>query len=572
MKKFVLILSLCLLATAAGAQVIFYVEAPSPNEGNYSFTYAEPGTWGVADLTDPVNSVTGEMVLIDDGTDIDNPIGCDPVINDLTGKVAVLYRGSCEFGSKALNAQNAGAIAVVIINNLGGEPVDMGAGDDGASVTIPVVMITNIDGALLRDEIDAGTSTVFIGSKTGLYANDIGFTQADLLRAESFGNLQQLSQDASEFSVQLGTWVRNYGTNAAENVVLNCLITLEGTDLYDVNSDPIASIPSGDSVFVPLDDFEQSSYANGYYHCTYTVSFDAEDESGFDNTQDADFVIDEDYYSIARMDEETLIPINSTNQFNGTSDNLFTCMFFQDPNASRVGIQGMNFSGGTSQNPDPTSLDGLVVEAYVYEWLDDWTDLTDPDFALAALNDVTNEEYIYTENLQSENIYIPFTDPVVLEDDMKYLFCVQMYGTDVYPGYDTRIDYNWNVETYAQPINPIFLNGQWFALGFGTDRSPSISAHMFDADEVGLVELPNIELTAYPNPATTIISVPLEHKEGNISMTIVDINGKVVAEQNAVMNNNRLDIDVTTFAPAMYTANLQFEDGQTGTFHFVVTK
>jgi len=41
MKKIVLLLSLSLLATIGGAQVIFYVQAPSPNEGNYDFTFAE---------------------------------------------------------------------------------------------------------------------------------------------------------------------------------------------------------------------------------------------------------------------------------------------------------------------------------------------------------------------------------------------------------------------------------------------------------------------------------------------------------------------------------------------------
>ena len=571
MKKIVLLLSLCLLATIGGAQVIFYVQAPSPNEGSYGFTYAEPGTWGVPDMTDPANAILAEMVLIDDGTDVDNPEGCDPIINDLTDKIAVLYRGTCEFGSKALNAQNAGAIGLIIINSLPGEPVDMGAGADGGAVTIPVTMISSIDGALLRDEIDAGATEVFIGSKNGLYANDLGFTPADHLRAQSFGNLQQLSQDASEFDVQLGSWVRNYGTNDQTGVVLTCTVTLDGVELHSTSSDP-ATIASGDSLWVPLDEFSQASYANGYYEVEYSVTSGAADEADYDNSQDADFVMGEEVFSMAALDEGTMVPVNSTNQFNGTTDNLYSCLFFEDPNASRIGVQGMNFSAGTSQVPDETSLDGMVVEMYVYEWLDAWVDLEDPEFNIASLNDIADAEYIYVENIQSENVYIPFEEPFLLEDDVRYLFCAQMYGADIYPGYDTKTDYNTNVNEYAMPTSPLYLSGQWYALGFGTDRNPSISVHMFNAAELSLVELPEVELTAYPNPANDMIYIPLPMKEGDIIMNIVDINGKIVDNQNVTMTTNRLEVDVTTLPAGMYVINLEFADGERGTINVVVSK
>ena len=63
-------------------------------------------------------------MMVDDGLPETNaqgnPIsaeGCNPLINNLTGKIAVIYRNTCEFGAKALNAQNAGAIGVIIIKN-----------------------------------------------------------------------------------------------------------------------------------------------------------------------------------------------------------------------------------------------------------------------------------------------------------------------------------------------------------------------------------------------------------------------------------------------------------------------
>lgn len=578
MKKIVLLLSLCLLATIGGAQIIFYVQAPSPNEGNYDFTYAEPGTWGVPDLTDPANSVLAEMVLVDDGEGETNPIACTPVINDLTGKIAVLYRGSCEFGTKAANAQAAGAIAVIIINNLGGAPVDMGAGAEGGGVTIPVVMISNIDGALLRDEIDAGTTEVFIGSKLGLYSNDLGFTPADLLRPERFGNIQALSQSASEFNVELGSWVRNYGTNDQTGVVLTATVTLGASVIHTTSSDPV-SIESGDSVFLSLDAFSQATYANGYYHIDYEVTSDAADESEYDNANAADFLMNDDLFSLARLDEGTSIPVNSTNQFNGTTSLLYTCLFFEDPNASRIGVRGVNYSAGSSQNPDPTSLDGQAITFYVYEWNDAWADVTeiiDQTF-FSDIDDIASGEYYYTENLQSENIYFELDEPVLLEDDQRYLMCIEHGGNFIYPGYDTKIDYNWNLETYLMPTAPIYTTNtggdmQWFYAGFGTDRSPSMSIRTFGADELGLVEVPTLELEAYPNPASQVIHIPLVPKDGNIALTIVDVNGRIVDNQNVTMNGPRLDVDVTALAPGLYVINLEYADGTKGSINVAVSK
>ncbi len=576
MKKIVLLFGLCLLTVVANAQVIFNVLDPSPNAGTYDITFAEPGAmWTVPDLTDPLNSVSANMVLVDDGAGLTNPIACVPVINDLTGNIAVLYRGTCEFGSKALNAQNAGAIGVIIINNLAGAPVAMGGGADGAAVTIPVVMISDINGALLRDEIDAGMTEVFIGSKTGLFSNDLGMSPGGILRAESFGNLQQLSQSDAEFEVEMGAWIVNFGTNNQTGVILNATIELDGVELYNENSDPSMLDAAGgaiDSLFISLPTFSQPSYANGYYHVTYSVSSGAMDESGFDNELDADFVINEEVFSKASLDETTMIPTNSINQFNGSTDNLFSCLYFTDPNASRIGVRGMNFSAGTSQNPDPTTLDGELVEAFIYNWDDVWVDLNDPDFNILSLDPIANQEFIYTSDAQGENIFIELEEPVLLEDDQKYLFCVQMYGNIIFPGYDTKTDYSQNVNEFAQPISPLFSSGQWFALGFGADLNPSISVQMFDASELGLVELPTVDLEAFPNPASEIVHVPVDFVEGNVAMTIVDVNGRIVDNQNVTMTNSRLDVDVTSLASGQYIINLAFENGKRGAINVVVSR
>ena len=88
--------------------------------GNYDFTWAEPsGGWGCPDLSDPANAITDTLAFVDDGTAGDS-LGCNALVNgtDITGKIAVIYRGACEFGTKALNAENAGAVGAIIVNNV----------------------------------------------------------------------------------------------------------------------------------------------------------------------------------------------------------------------------------------------------------------------------------------------------------------------------------------------------------------------------------------------------------------------------------------------------------------------
>jgi len=99
-------------------------------------------------------NVTGDLVIVDDGTAAPTE-GCNALVNGgaISGNIAVVDRGACEFGVKCLNAENAGAIAVLVCNNVGGGAISMGAGAVGGSVTIPSVMISQADCATIRAQI-----------------------------------------------------------------------------------------------------------------------------------------------------------------------------------------------------------------------------------------------------------------------------------------------------------------------------------------------------------------------------------------------------------------------------------
>jgi subtilisin family serine protease len=75
---------------------------------------------------------------------------CDPLPGgSLTGEVVLVFKGStgagdCSGSTKVFNAQNAGAMAVVLVSLFGGLPFGLGSG--GESITIPAVMISGRDG------------------------------------------------------------------------------------------------------------------------------------------------------------------------------------------------------------------------------------------------------------------------------------------------------------------------------------------------------------------------------------------------------------------------------------------
>ncbi len=98
--------------------------------------------------------VTGNLVQALDPANADGPSttdACSPLVNAgaVAGNIALVDRGSCFFTVKVKNAQNAGAIAVVVVDNQEGSPPP-GLGGSDPSINIPAVRITLEDGNLIK--------------------------------------------------------------------------------------------------------------------------------------------------------------------------------------------------------------------------------------------------------------------------------------------------------------------------------------------------------------------------------------------------------------------------------------
>ena len=109
------------------------------------FTYPAGGGTTVGTAVgefDPLPSAS--FTLFDTASD-----GCSSVPAGASGKLAIIDRGTCTFSQKVANANQAGAVGVLIVNNVAGDPTAM-ARTAGFNDNLPAVMIGLKEGTALR--------------------------------------------------------------------------------------------------------------------------------------------------------------------------------------------------------------------------------------------------------------------------------------------------------------------------------------------------------------------------------------------------------------------------------------
>ena len=97
---------------------------------------------------------SGNLALVNDGSATPTE-GCGPLVGFPAGAIAVVDRGTCTFLSKVENAEAAGASAVIIANNTGGNPPVLTGTMVAAPPTIPAVAVTQDDGNAIKAALGA---------------------------------------------------------------------------------------------------------------------------------------------------------------------------------------------------------------------------------------------------------------------------------------------------------------------------------------------------------------------------------------------------------------------------------
>ncbi len=128
-----------------------------PIAGDYTAT---PAVFGPRLSENP--PLTGDVTLVNDGVAAPSTTdACEPLVGFPVGQIALLDRGTCTFVVKVKNAQNAGAIGVIVANNVPGNPITMGGADP--TIVIPSLMVSLDNGNLFKANLPFNATLRFAG-------------------------------------------------------------------------------------------------------------------------------------------------------------------------------------------------------------------------------------------------------------------------------------------------------------------------------------------------------------------------------------------------------------------------
>jgi hypothetical protein len=561
MKKYLLsAIAVAALTVTAFAQPQCKGISPASIAGAKNFTWAD--NWGqTPDFNTPGVFVEGELAWVDDDTPGTNaqgkPLareGCSPLVNgvDVNGKIAILYRGTCEFGDKAMNAEAAGAIAVIICNR-DPDPVGMGAGANGPNVTIPVVMIGSVDCDGLHAAMLNGPVIMFLGNKQGLNANDLATNQGVAMLKPRATN-PSLFQNNFTPSIE----ITNVGSSDQSEVSVNAKITGPTGVVYDETVGPLA-MASGEEVFINpananmFPEFTMVDYPVGEYTFVYDITLGANtDEDPADNTLTSTFEITGNTLSLARVDANG--PITNIYPANSTS-NYYSCMTLRDSKASLGELASFTFVPDADTSDVTVDLTGEEVYFRIYEW-------TDTATLDASTISVVYEQPVYlTDNNDVKQAFTaPMASPFTFNDNQLYMICMETEnGATIGFGYTSSIDYSGNGAITGIGSAPVNVENAWYADGW-TGTSANGLVMEFDG-LVGINENAAAVVGVYPNPMSN--EVKLQTAEaGNATVVVSDISGKVVMNENVSFANGTVTMNTSKLESGMYIFNIAFANGK----------
>ncbi|MBK6860190.1 MAG: PA domain-containing protein [Saprospiraceae bacterium] len=570
MKKALHLLFFLLITAKLFAQVVF-VNSPASLYGSYQFGTAGQGTanlWG-ADLLS--NVWTADAVLVQTNSVSIPTQGCDTIVNKaaLVGKIALVDRGTCNFSFKALNAQNYGAIACIILNNAPGAGVaGMGAGTYGASVTIPVVMLSYEDGQKIKAELANGPVNISIGNIR--FPNDLATNNRTGICHAPFGTYPfSWIKKAGDFGLVPGATVTNKGTNLISNAKVNGKISFTPTN---GSANQFYNKTSADGVFVEVDssyeilldpqDMFGNAGTTGKGSISYLISSDSSEISNGDNSALSEFYFSNNLFSKARLaanGHDPFITNNYQRLSGGAPANAEYLTGFKIPYGKGCKIDSILFSMAVSA---PATLSGLTPEATLYGWqdLNADGDATNDELSFLALGTFTFDA---NETRTSAIVRIPLedfntSDPgyTILDDNIGVFVGIRYSGTDVVPffGFDEGMDYtcNNNVLTAAGTLaitDLPYLGISGYDANSGVpdiDNSAFSFLNLDGALAVSMVfsgpciivkneQLSDLEaqLIAYPNPVKDWLTVKLTLKENSskIVYNIIDNMGKLIRQE-----------------------------------------
>jgi len=597
-----------------GGRII--VNSPAAIQGPLTHTIANDGVltggWGgsIKNLPNPINDVEVVKAAPYDA--------CGALTNAsaINGKIALIKRGDCEFGTKALNAQNAGAVAVIIVNNIPGPPVGMGAGDNGASVNIPVIMISDVDGAAIDAQL--GNSVKISMSTWGNgYNEDLGFVDRGLGTWHAFSiPLEQLKGSTAVPYKGFNTAViANYGSTTAATVKLKTTLswtpTGGSTSVVRMDSITFTNFAAIDSIATPFIDnlYDLTATTTGRYDMDYEIIPDFVDQSPGDNKARHTFYVDNSIYSKSRYDLSNGRPFSGAGyrMGDGAAFTWGNFLYFDKGGYQVENVQVSLSKEGSNTNNSMVGID--PVQIIVFKWVDGNSDsvISGPELVPVGFGEhkfVAGDTSGQVHAIQIANIT---SNGVCTTDANSWYWIAAAMPANAFLQVDGVTNYfprAWgrshataeSREPYAPLFPEIFSNlasatnplqhfpfeSYFFledSIRFSQQRKglvPSLPVKMslFKVGVETVNEVSGIDVSLYPNPATSVlnVSLDLEKEAKEVYYTLMSITGaRVSTEKRTNVKNDTYTIQTDQLPAGSYMLFMNV-DGESLVRQFSVVK
>jgi len=575
-----------------GARLI--VESPTAIAGQIDFTYSSnptsTGPWGGA-LTPRIHE---QVVKVSDSE------GCNTVTG-VSGKWALIYRGNCEFGAKALKAQQAGAIGVIIWNHTPDELVNMAAGASGGAVTIPTLFVTNQDGGAMNTQLNLGQQ-VFISLSPWGFNNqhDLAFVYGGI--ATTHGMAVPLNQfdngNVAPYRFYTAAAVANTGASVETKVKVASNVTFTpqaGGGAVQVyrDSEVVNTFTVQDSVILINSprSYKLTPTQTGTYDVTYTLSSNSADQYPLDNVERYSFAVTTNAFSRGRFDVANNRPVISGYSRVGTTDPwTWGPMFYNKKGGYQ--LQSLMFAlsdRDTSRHSLVTSSAGSFIDAYVFRWKDQNNDgfMQGSELSLKGAAVQTFSINDSAKKIMNVPIGDNFGSPAtIISEDSSYYWVAFNLGGDFSLSVDSR--YNMYMREFAAQHGDSVSHDYWapalrktvgdmvggdtirtIPYGIVTDFTNKIDSADFTQQgtvpavalftsmwpvSVKSVAHAAEDVTIYPNPAVNAVNVKIAlQKESDVYVKVLDVFARQVSLQHVgKMTNGTVAVDVSALAAGNY--------------------
>lgn len=606
MKNFTALFLLIVLSQAGIAQkIVTRINAPAFIAGTKVFAGSDFG----ADL--------GSGLWTADAVLADPLLACQDLNNAsaIAGKIAVIERGVCFFDEKCLKAQEAGAIAVVIMNhgdlsNRGGPPYTLFVRypDIAAKVTIPCVMVGYEDNLALKAAFAANvTVNITLGAlprqdnDLAIYTNVLPSYNETYVFNPSWGCIPKRElKDDGDFVFQPGAFFRNDSPAKVDNINVRVVVKKEGSNEYEnTTSDNVSLEP--DSIAGLLNDpYDLRSAGTGQRDISYTVLNDKSDPIESDNHYRTYFYISDSLMCKCRINPNQKAPI--ANQYWGGGSNYREIL---SPFRLRHG-KGAFIDSLFTAVASNESLAGMYLEGRIYKF----TDLNgDGDIQNDELETVAVGSYTFpnsatgnfgTIRMGLDDLVGDPNDPYFVEEDNTLFFASVLYpggSNSFFIGYDVEFTqrqyFNYKdglmelditdwpyISSNAQDVvtgGPVLENAGLFYVDANGDGiaqteeiaffSPTIAFEIHYPAEVGTRDLGdalNGSLRISPVPAHDNIHINFEmEKAGKVRYQIFDAKGKPVLRHEETYPGKEINtqLNIAALPAGNYILQVRTEAG-----------